>query len=91
MEGASKPSSPAELTDENPMKRESKPVMNIASQIAPPVVAGRPASCLPGVDADIRAFLAGENDGESLLHALYDDVLDEPIPERMLLLLLLRR
>ena len=34
-------------------------------------------------DRDIRDFLAGKTDGEQLLHALYDHVLDEPIPERL--------
>jgi len=35
------------------------------------------------VDREIRDFLAGKSDGEDLLHALYDHVLDEPIPERL--------
>jgi hypothetical protein len=35
------------------------------------------------VDRDIRDFLAGKNEGEELLHALYDHVLDEPVPERL--------
>ena len=35
------------------------------------------------IDRDIRDFLAGKNDGEDLLHALYDHVLDEPVPERL--------
>lgn len=39
------------------------------------------------VDSDIRDFLAGRNDGEDLLHALYDHVLDEPVPERLRALL----
>lgn len=39
------------------------------------------------VDRDIRDFLAGKNDGEDLLHALYDHVLDEPVPERLKALL----
>jgi hypothetical protein len=39
------------------------------------------------VDSQIRAFLSGENDGEELLHAIYDHVLDEPIPERLKALL----
>lgn len=49
------------------------------------------AKCLPikprfprcSVDRDIRDFLAGKTDGEVLLHALYDRVLDEPVPERL--------
>jgi hypothetical protein len=39
------------------------------------------------VDRDIRNFLDGKNDGEDLLHALYDHVLDEPVPERLKALL----
>ena len=38
-------------------------------------------------DRDIRDFVAGKTDGEQLLHALYDHVLDEPIPEHLLALL----
>lgn len=34
-------------------------------------------------DRDIRDFLAGASDGEDLLHALYDHVLDEAVPERL--------
>lgn len=39
------------------------------------------------LDDDIRDFLAGRTDGEDLLHALYDHVLDEPVPERLRALL----
>ena len=39
------------------------------------------------VDRDIRDFLDGKNDGEDVLHALYDHVLDEPVPERLKALL----
>jgi hypothetical protein len=39
------------------------------------------------VDRRIRAFLAGDTDGEDLLHELYDHVLDEPVPERLRALL----
>jgi hypothetical protein len=39
------------------------------------------------VEREIRDFLAGKNDGEDLLHDLYDHVLDEPVPERLLALL----
>jgi hypothetical protein len=34
-------------------------------------------------DRDIRDFLAGKSNGEKLLHALYDYVLDEPVPQRL--------
>ena len=46
-----------------------------------------PVLATSGTDQDIRDFLAGKNDGEQLLHALYDHVLDEPVPERLLALL----
>jgi hypothetical protein len=38
------------------------------------------------VQQQILDFLDGKTDGEELLHALHDHVLDEPIPERMLAL-----
>jgi hypothetical protein len=34
-------------------------------------------------DSLIRAFLTGESDGHDVLNALYGDVLDEPIPQRL--------
>ena len=36
---------------------------------------------ISSVDSDIRDFLAGKNDGEIVLRALYDHVLDEPVPQ----------
>ena len=44
-------------------------------------------SSVPSVDNQIRAFLAGDSDGEDLLHAIYDHVLDEPVPQRLRALL----
>lgn len=38
-------------------------------------------------DSRIRAFLAGETNGEDVLHEIYDHVLDEPIPEQLRALL----
>ena len=38
---------------------------------------------LCSTDSRIRAFLDGETDGEDVLHAIYDHVLDEPVPERL--------
>ena len=35
------------------------------------------------VDRKIRDFLGGESAGEELLHALYDHVLDEAVPQRL--------
>lgn len=44
-------------------------------------------AALASVDTQIRDFVAGKNDGENLLHALYDNVLDEPVPQRLLAVL----
>jgi hypothetical protein len=35
----------------------------------------------------LRGFLDGDNDGEVLLHGIYDHVLEEPVPEEMMKLL----
>jgi len=35
----------------------------------------------------LRGFLAGDNDGEVLLHGIYDHVLEEPVPEELMKLL----
>jgi hypothetical protein len=35
------------------------------------------------IAAEMRAFLAGYDTGASLLHSLYDHVLDEPVPDRL--------
>jgi hypothetical protein len=35
------------------------------------------------VRASIAAFLDGASNGEDLLHALYDHILDEPVPQSM--------
>jgi hypothetical protein len=75
---------PASNVTRNKRKlQEPPPVMNLAvkcsfaESIAP----------VRSVDSQIRAFLAGDNDGEDLLHAIYDHVLDEPVPERLRTLL----
>ena len=44
-----------------------------------------PVRC--STEREIRDFLDGKTDGEDLLHALYDHVLDEPVPERLTALL----
>ncbi len=46
-----------------------------------------PRIAISWIDRDIRDFLAGKNEGEDLLHALYDRVLDEPVPGRLRALL----
>ena len=47
----------------------------------------RPRIAVSRVDRDIRDFLVGKTNGEDLLHAIYDHVLDEPVPERLSALL----
>jgi hypothetical protein len=45
---------------------------------------GREWNCLPDpIVGEIADFLDGRTHGEGLLHALYDYVLDESIPERL--------
>jgi anti-sigma factor NepR-like protein len=39
------------------------------------------------VDRRIRAFINGESHGEDVLRALYGDVANEPVPERLRALL----
>lgn len=41
----------------------------------------------PSLDREIGDFIAGRTDGEAVLHALYDHVLDEPVPLRLRALL----
>jgi hypothetical protein len=57
--------------------------MNLAIRRAPV----QPQIQVCSVDSRIRAFLNGDTDGEDVLHEIYDDVLDEPIPERLLAIL----
>ena len=55
----------------------------------------RPVGCRPverhpvrcSTEREIRDFLDGKTDGGDLLHAMYDHVLDEPVPERLTALL----
>jgi hypothetical protein len=35
------------------------------------------------IPAEIERFLSGASEGAALLGALYDDVLDEPVPDRL--------
>ncbi len=57
--------------------------MYLAAQRRP--VEPKIARC--SIDRDIRDFLTGKTDGEVPLRALYDHVLDEPVPERLKALL----
>ena len=60
-------------------------VIRCISPLKTPPCRAAPVRC--SADRDIRDFLAGRTDGEDLLHALYDHVLDEPVPERLKALL----
>lgn len=70
-------------TRNNRLLQESALVMNLAIKcsFAETIIPTR------SVDSQIRAFIAGDNDGEDLLHAIYDHVLDEPVPARLQALL----
>ncbi len=48
-----------------------------------PCAPAKPEPKKPDLKGFIRAFLKGESHGEELLHALYDSILEEPIPERL--------
>ena len=39
------------------------------------------------IDGRIQSFLNGYDNGHELLHGLYGDVIDEPVPERLTALL----
>ena len=65
------------------MLQESALVMNLAIKCS----FAESITPVRSIDSQIRGFIAGDNDGEDLLHALYDHVLDEPVPERLRALL----
>ncbi len=72
------------VTECDTMSEYRKLVMFVPShRCGPP----REKPAATGVEGRIVAFLAGKSDGGELLHALYDHVLDEPIPPSMLALL----
>jgi hypothetical protein len=76
-----KPDKPAPIvTMCDPTQPANEPDMPFADIISP-------AEAAPSIDDRIHAFLDGGTLGEELLHALYDHVLDEPIPARMLAVL----
>jgi len=61
-------------------------IMQFGKNLPAPVIAccGVPRLETPDpVEKQILDFLEGRTHGEDLLHALYDHVLDEPVPERM--------
>jgi hypothetical protein len=63
---------------------ETQSAMNpsTAPLIRPIVVSGARFLRL-SLEDQIADFLDGKTHGESLFHALYDHVLDEPVPETM--------
>ena len=63
-----------------PRTQEEHIAMYLAVKHLPAV---EPRIAMSLIDRDIRDFLAGKNEGEALLHALYDHVLDEPVPQRL--------
>ena len=71
---------PVPNVTKDPLKSQEKHPAMYAVATRLPVERRIPVS---PVDRDIRDFLSGKNDGEDLLHALYDHVLDEPVPERL--------
>lgn len=62
------------------MRRPANP-MTIAANFR----SRHPLAELPAhsIEARVRAFLEGQTNGEDVLHALYDHVLDEAIPYAM--------
>ena len=63
---------------------------NVSRRPTPLPFRTRPAERRPdrcSTTREIRDFLTGKTDGEDLLHALYDHVLDEPVPEHLTALL----
>jgi hypothetical protein len=66
------------------MSNEGKPAMHLDAILS---AAAQVKSARPSVEDRIIAFLDGRTQGEDLLHALYDHVLDEPIPPQMKALL----
>jgi hypothetical protein len=69
-----------------PVDKPKRPKMNhnLAIQRHEPVIAAKPAS---SIDSRIRAFINGESHGEDVLRALYGDVADEAVPDRLRALL----
>jgi hypothetical protein len=78
-----KPAAPTRECDDAGARQEIHIAMNLALKLVPV----ESSIVMHPVDARIRAFLSGESHGEELLHALYDHVLEEPVPEAMRALL----
>jgi hypothetical protein len=74
---------PPNVTKAKPYPQEKYVAMYLAVKGLPM----EPHIATSWIDRDIRDFLAGRSDGEDLLHAIYDHILDEPVPERLSALL----
>jgi hypothetical protein len=66
------------------MSNKGKPAMYLNTILS---AAAEAQIARPSVEEQIADFLDGRTHGEELLHALYDHVLDEPIPPQMKALL----
>lgn len=66
------------------MSHKGKPAMHLDAILS---ATAQMKIARPSVADRIVAFLDGRTQGEDLLHALYDHVLDEPIPPQMKALL----
>jgi hypothetical protein len=64
--------------------KQGKPLMYVDTALS---AAAERNIVRPSLEEQIAAFLDGRTHGEELLHALYDHVLDEPIPPQMRALL----
>jgi hypothetical protein len=67
----------------NMTRCDSMEYPNRPTSWVPPCGVSRPRVLLDSVEARIMDFLDGRTHGEELLHALYDHVLEEPVPGRM--------
>jgi Anti-sigma factor NepR len=76
--------SPPNVTKAAPRPQQDYIAMYLAVKN---LAAVEPRVAMSWIDRDIRDFLTGKTEGEDLLHALYDHVLDEPVPERLRALL----
>jgi hypothetical protein len=56
--------------------------MQLEINLPPPAILGCDVPQVQETEL-LLDFLDGRTDGEELFHALYDHVLDEPVPERM--------
>ena len=83
-EAESRPAGPPFLIASQPSGGSMEIEVGAPCTPIPPAVDGLHAGHLDGsADGPIRAFLSGESDGHDVLNALYGDVLEEPVPQRM--------